>query len=797
MFGTKKHFMIMRIIISICMCLCLSQICHAQDLFQIRIGKIVSTEGEAIPYANVIFLDENNKVASFGVSTEQGYFVAMSLKPGTYKIEISCIGYEPLKDTITITSESDRLGTFQLQAGIQLQEAVVKGYHMIQMGVDRLIYDVEQDTTAYRSKALDILGKLPFVTIDPKSKNLQVMGGSNYAITVNGRKSLFLSEANQYVAQLLQADKMKTIELVMTPTGRYADKTAVINIVTSGSLPDGIVGNLLVDANHEYIRPDLAITSKIKKFIYQIEYVPEYQYYHKLNSQSLTLNHLDSVRYRTETAETEWSRDHRQDISLRASYDLNERNLLTLSGNYAFYKEKVYVDEHSRIADITGKTVEELDAENRGILKNNAFKASLNYQKTFNDQSDRMLTATYSVEHNADHDAYRQTRLNGTDAAVSKAVSTNRLRLTEHTLGVDYSHPFNERHSYFVTGKTVLRHYGSDGTVQSGDAAPVAGEDLTYNQQVYSLTGSYTWRHKKFMLMPQVSFEATNNRMRFSEIADWQNKCYLDIIPHLLFVYQMGIKSSWTISYSKPAFRPDIYYLNPFVNDSDPTHIIVGNPALKPEKKHVFNLNYFFFSPKFEISAGANYAYSSNAIYPYDYVNGDGIRTTTYGNIGRSNLLALNWKLRYRKVNKFDAWINGSATYSHYSYNENDYPLWNFTASAGANVHIGQKLLVEAVGHLTPLSTSLQSTSFHYFIGGALRASYDFTPRLTAMVDVDKFWKKHLTGEEEKDTPTFYYHEKEELYGRTITLTVQYVFGRLNSQVKQSKRGIINSDRSK
>ena len=250
-------------------------------------------------------------MAAYGVSDERGNFAVTGLTPGNYNMVISCVGYEQLSKNISITPKAIDLGTFQLQAGIQLQEAVVKGYPMIQMGGDRLIYDVEQDTTAYRSKALDILGKLPFVTIDPKSKNLQVMGGSNYAITVNGRKSLFLSEANQYVAQLLQADKMKTIELVMTPTGRYADKTAVINIVTSGSLPDGIVGSLLVDANHEYIRPDLAITSKIKKFIYQIEYVPEYQYYHKLNSQSLTLNHLDSVRCRTETAETEWSRDHR------------------------------------------------------------------------------------------------------------------------------------------------------------------------------------------------------------------------------------------------------------------------------------------------------------------------------------------------------------------------------------------------------------------------------------------------------------------------------------------------------
>ena len=590
---------------------------------------------------------------------------------------------------------------------------------------------------------------------------------------------------------------MKTIELVMTPTGRYADKTAVINIVTSGSLPDGIVGNLLVDANHEYIRPDLAATSKIKKFIYQIGYIPEYQYYHKLNSQSITLNHLDSIRYRTETAETEWSRDHRQGISLRASYDLNERNLLTLAGNYTFYKEKVYTDEHSRIANLTNQPLEELNPENRDILKNNAFKASLNYQKTFSDQSDRMLTATYSVEHNTDHDTYRQNLFNGADSTDSKAISTNRLRLTEHTLGVDYSHPFNKQHSYFVTGKTVFRHYSSDGTSQNGNTAPSANEDLTYNQQVYSLTASYTWRHKKFMLMPQISFEVTNNNMQFTETTDWQNKCFFDVIPQLLFIYQMGVKSSWTLSYSKPAFRPDIYYLNPFVNDSDPTHIIVGNPRLKPEKKHVFNIAYRFFAPKFEINASANYAYSSNAIYPYDYVNEDGIRTTIYGNIGRSDIVALSLGLRYRNLNKINVWLNGTTTYSHYSYSENDYPLWNFTATTGANVRIGQKLLIEAVGHLTPLSTSLQSTSFHYFIGGALRASYDFTPRLTAMIDVDKFWKKHLTGEEEKDTPTFYFHKKEELYGRTITLTINYVFGRLNSQVKESKRGIINNDRNK
>ena len=36
-------------------------------------------------------------------------------------------------------------------------------------------------------------------------------------ITINGKKNLFLSEANQYVARLLQGDKMKQVELITSP----------------------------------------------------------------------------------------------------------------------------------------------------------------------------------------------------------------------------------------------------------------------------------------------------------------------------------------------------------------------------------------------------------------------------------------------------------------------------------------------------------------------------------------------------------------------------------------------------
>mgnify|MGYP001385266654 CR=1 FL=1 len=98
-------------------------------------------------------------------------------------------------------------------------------------------------------------------------------------ITINGKKNLFLSEANQYVARLLQGDKMKQVELITSPQGQYSDKTAVINIVTKGSLPDGIVGNIMIDFGKDFIKPNLGVTSKIGKLVYNMNYQLGYTYY--------------------------------------------------------------------------------------------------------------------------------------------------------------------------------------------------------------------------------------------------------------------------------------------------------------------------------------------------------------------------------------------------------------------------------------------------------------------------------------------------------------------------------------
>lgn len=771
---------------------------YGQEIPQFLFGQIKSSAGSPVSHATILFMDKNQKVTTYALCNETGSFMVGKIPAGTYTIHISCVGYESLRDTVHIEKEQIDLGVFMLKEGLLLEEAVVKGWSMIELYPDRIVYDVEQDSTAKNSVAMQIFEKIPFVTIDKATNQLQVMGENNFTITINGKKSLFLSETNQYVARLLEANKMKQVELLISPQGKYSDKTAVINIVTQGSLPDGIVGNITADFNHEFIRPNFNLTSKIKKFIYNLTYIPEYSYYHKLNSFTETINYLDEDIYRTTTNRREWSKDDKQKVVLNASYDFSDRDLLTLSGSYSYYRERLFANSEVAPFDKGMNLTHFYRVQNRDVLKNRMGQATLNYQRSSQKNPERLFTATYTIEHQGDKNKYRQNMSDSIQTGACIQRSLNNLDLTEQTVGVDYYHPIDKKHAYFLTGKAIFRNYGSDGHTQAGDeTVPKAMEELSYDQYVYSVRANYSFKHKKIMIIPQISLEVTDNNMKFDHATEHIKKQFFSIAPQIVFTYQINSKSLLTLGYSVPSFRPDIYYLNPFVNDSDPSHIIVGNPDLKPENSHVMNITYNFFTPKLNFNLNTNYKYSGNAIHPYDYINDDRILTTTYGNISTSNIVTLNMNLNYKPHREWETWLKAQAKYSKYSYADNNYPLWNFEANGGMTFNMSEKCYAQALGWLTPLSTSTQNTKFQYFVGYALRLGYHLNKKLLLQAEVEKFFRKHLRGKEEKQTSTFYYYKREELYGRTLTLSFSYNFGRFKQQVKQSKRAILNSDRSK
>lgn len=585
-------------------------------------------------------------------------------------MNISCVGFEVLQQNILIEENQGDLGVFRMKEGITLDEVtVIKHKKSLTTKVDRIIYDVERDSMAKNSVAMQILEKLPFVDIDLKTKQLQVMGGTNFVITINGKKNLFLSEANQYVARLLQGDKMKQVELITSPQGQYSDKTAVINIVTKGSLPDGIVGNIMIDFGKDFIKPNLGVTSKIGKLVYNVNYQPGYTYYSELTDKTKVINYRDDTIHRTESELITWSKDDSHELQLNASYDFSDNDLLTFTGQYTYYRERA-------------------------------------------------------------------------------------------------------------------RQYRSD-------------EELNYDQYVPAFRASYSFSTVKMSLRAEVSFEKTINDMQFSKKSKKVRKNFFNVTPSASAIFLLSRKSTFSILYSVPSFRPDIYYLNPFVDRSDPSHWKVGNPDLEPEISQLLSMSYRFYTEKTSLAFSAKYKHSGNAIYPYDYTNETGALVTTYRNMNRSEMLSFNMNFEYKVPDKLQIWCTGEAKYTYYSIARNNFPLWNFKAAAGVYVTLFKKATLGIIGNIRPMSTSVQHTKFEYLTTATLRGEYTFTSRLSFLVDVDKFLWKHINVENVKETDSFYYHKDEQWRGRWVSFTLVYNFGRLCDRVKKSGRGVKNEDRVK
>ncbi|MEZ5084101.1 MAG: carboxypeptidase-like regulatory domain-containing protein [Bacteroidales bacterium] len=94
-------------------------ISNGQSLYELK-GSIVDENKMSLPGASV-FLYPINK----GTTTDlQGKFVINKLQEGTYKIEVSFMGYQTLADTITISE--DTMFNAQLNISVMsLNEVVV------------------------------------------------------------------------------------------------------------------------------------------------------------------------------------------------------------------------------------------------------------------------------------------------------------------------------------------------------------------------------------------------------------------------------------------------------------------------------------------------------------------------------------------------------------------------------------------------------------------------------------------------------------------------------------------------
>jgi hypothetical protein len=216
--------------------------------FAQRSGVILGVVSEAesggrVPFANVSLLENSVSIPVGTVSDDEGVFRLENLDFGAYEVVISFIGYET--DTLgSITLSKERpvvdLGTISLAVSrIIFDEVEVAALaNTVATKIDRKIYRAADFETARGGTAVDVLNKLPSVSVSPDGE-VSVRGTTDFMVYLNGKPTQM--EPSMLLGQI-SGNAIDNIEVITVPTAKYdaQGKGGIINITTRTSGIEGL-----------------------------------------------------------------------------------------------------------------------------------------------------------------------------------------------------------------------------------------------------------------------------------------------------------------------------------------------------------------------------------------------------------------------------------------------------------------------------------------------------------------------------------------------------------------------------
>ena len=795
-----------------------SAIAYAQGECKVT-GVVVDAQGETVPYATVGAYEDSNRVALLAADVDGAF--TLQLKQGaTYRIEITSVGYTPYKQAVQLPAQSKyEMGNLQLQSATELQEVVVVSQKpVIKADAEKITYDVTADPESDGKTLLDMMRKVPMVTVDAED-NVKLNGSSDFKVLINGKESAMIKNNLKEVLRAMPAASVQDIQVITNPSTRYDAEGVggVINIITAhvesnkGSDVAGVMGSLTGygDVLQGSYGGNVFLTGQYKKFTASLNYSGgKFGGNQYANAESYNYNNPDMYHSIISTNDFgDMVMDgHYHFLSFESSYELDARNLFTLGasvnlGNYAatgLSLNRTYAKDGNLMVNYVDKIMQ------GGMW--GGVSANFDYQHTF-DRPQHTLTASYRYEYNPQGSAYSDSIIFDSEtlnAAMEGQKNENNAYAHEHTVQLDYNNPINEMHSVEAGAKYIARLNHSDDDYLSliGGKWQSAGQGriFDYTQQVASLYAGYAFTRTTWGLRVGGRYEHTfinaTNQQAGTRIE--YGKPYGNFVPYASISYNLSPMESLRFSYTQRINRPGINYLSPFENWTTPYSVEVGNPDLMPEVSHSFSAGYSIFKGIFNLNFECFARISSNAISRVILVEPESaVIRTTYGNIAHESVYGFSAYISGQPSPKFNYYVNFQPAFKAFSAPHMNIADERFGGQlfAGCNwmAWKGGTVSVNGGGGLPDGDMQMESELMWYYYGVSVSQRF-FDDKLKVTLSANNIFEKynyyrlHSYGDGFENI-TYGGHRAQRLQ-----LSVTYSFGDIRAQVKKAHRSIVNDD---
>ena len=757
------------------------------------------TLGESEPFATVrVFkAGKTEKPVAMFLTDENGQFSQEVKGKGRFDIVFSSIGKEDLKKTIELEGKGIlNLDTLYIKENATMLKGVeiVAQKPLVKMDVDKMSYNVAEDEDSKSYTVLDMLRKVPMVTVDGQD-NITVNGSSSFKVYVDGLPNVMFSSNPSMVFKSMPATAVKSIEVVTNPGAKYDAEGAagILNIVMNKQNPqaaqsmNGYNGTVRASVGNKQLGGSVFINGQQGKFSYSANVMTSY------NKPGNTTTETEQVQENGATQLLTSENDLKTPFTmgnLTLGYQIDSMSVLNLTAQV-----------NSMNIKTTGTSLTTLSGYGNDFsygstteLKNKrtSFSGSLDYQRFFNQDHTKSLALTYQLNYSP-----AKTEMTNNFNVVSDYIdltdrySDNKNNTTSHTFQVDYSTPIGKGQTLSLGGKLQLHDATADSKYYlKGVYDPTSSSDYEYKNSILAGYGEYAGNFNKLGVKAGLRYEYTWQDVEY-HLGNGEDfkKTYGNLVPTASLQYTLSQGSNLGLTYNMRISRPGISYLNPYVDKSNPIALTYGNPELDVEKSHNFSLVYNLFTPKLMVNLNLHHNFMDNAIAQYSFYDSDNLLNTTYGNVVKSHQTGLSGYVNYLATKNTRLFFNGGLNYTDMRSDvlAQSNSGWTANAMIGLQQTLPWDLKLSAFAITSTKSYSLQGWNGGFnLLTGSLSKSLlkdKLTLSVSGVVGLNKGGKLNIESCSNGKNFTAHTNVKVPIYG--VTFTVSYTFGNSKIRAKQ------------
>ena len=754
------------------------------------------TLGESEPFATVrVFkAGKSEKPVAMFLTDENGQFSQEVKGKGKFDIVFSSIGKEDLKKSVELEGKGIlNLDTLYIKESATMLKGVeiVAQKPLVKMEVDKMSYNVAEDEDSKSNTVLDMLRKVPMVTVDGQD-NITVNGSSSFKVYVDGMPNVMFSSNPSMVFKSMPATAVKSIEVVTNPGAKYDAEGAagILNIVMNKQDPqaaqsiNGYNGTVRASVGTKQLGGSVFINGQQGKLSYSANVMTSYNKPGSTETETEQLQNNGNSQLMTSTnnVKTPFVMG-----SLTLGYQIDSMSVLNLTAQV----NSMSMKSNGTSTTTIGGQGSDFSYGSTTDMKNSrtAFNGSIDYQRFFNQDHTKSLALTYQLNYSPAKTEMTN-NFNSTSDYIdlTDRYSDNKNKTTSHTFQLDYTMPIGKGQTLSFGGKLQLHDATADSKYYVKDIYdPTTSSDYEYKNSILAGYGEYAGNFNKLGVKAGLRYEYTWQDVEY-HLGNGEDfkKNYGNLVPTASLQYTLSQGSNLGLTYNMRISRPGISYLNPYVDKSNPIAVTYGNPELDVEKNHNLSLVYNLFTSKLMVNLNLHHNFVDNAISQYSFYDSNNLLNTTYGNVVQRHQTGLSGYVNYLVTKDTRIFFNGGLNYIDLNSDVlgQSNSGWTFNAMVGLQQTLPWNLKLSAFAITSTKSYTLQGWSGGFNLLTASLTKSLLKDKLSLSISglIGLNSGGNINIESYNSGKDFTSHTNVKVPISNVTFTVSYTFG--NSKIK-------------